>query len=42
LGKCGTVLFSGIRHTKLDGTLIDEAQYQRNEVGGPVKRTEVG
>jgi YD repeat-containing protein len=35
-------LFSGIRHTKNDGTLIDESQYQRNEVGAPIQRTEGG
>jgi YD repeat-containing protein len=35
-------LFSGIRHSKNDGTFIDEAQYQRDEVGAPTKRIEGG
>jgi RHS repeat-associated protein len=35
-------LFSGIRHTKSDGTVIEEPQYQRNEVGAPVLRSDTG
>lgn len=35
-------LFSGIRHTKSDGNVIEEAYYVRNEVGAPTKRTEAG
>ena len=33
---------SGIRHTKNNGNFIDEAHYQRNEGGAPIKRIEGG
>jgi len=35
-------LFSGIRHTKLDGTLIVEPQYVRDAVGAPIQRRDTG